>query len=368
MNLLTIVDFGSNEVFVKIRSYIGIFIGQKKDIEFVADVRVIRVLELPPRFVDAKLLEAESGDIENKSRYLMAYTSVHPRGSQAWLLLSPSARRAIVRLEEDAIQLPDVAVIYQGIRTGANDIFILEIESGGDGHLVQVRNGLGDVSFVEMSMLRPVIFGSEIQRYDLVQPNRYLIYPYKANTVLSEIELREEAPNLYEYLTSYKDLLASRTSIQSSGLRWYELVRKREESWLERSKLLIRDLAIKTSFALDQEGIIYLVGGTAVVPEDTQMILTLLGYLNSKVVDWFLQKITPSFRAGFQKFEPQHLQQIPIPNEILNDLSISNKLSELVTNIIEAKQTGQIDAQENIEREIDRILCDLIGINLAEIQ
>ena len=90
--------------------------------------------------------------------------------------------------------------------------------------------------------------------------------------------------------------------------------------------------------------------------------------MNSKVVDWYLQKITPSFRAGFQKFEPQHLQQIPIPNEILNDLSISNKLSELVTNIIEAKQTGQIDAQENIEREIDIALCDLIGINLAELQ
>ena len=102
-----------------------------------------------------------------------------------------------------------------------------------------MRNGLGETSFTEMCMLRPVIFDSEIWRYDLVRPNRYLIYPYKTDAVFSDIELHENVPNPYEYLTTYKDLLAACTSIQASGLYWYELVRKREEVGLRGKNFLL---------------------------------------------------------------------------------------------------------------------------------
>jgi hypothetical protein len=70
-----------------------------------------------------------------------------------------------------------------------------------------------------------------------------------------------------------RDLLASRASLIKSGGKWYELIWPRDEAWLRRPKLLIRDLAPRTAFALDQRGGTFLVGGTAVVPQQPEFSL-----------------------------------------------------------------------------------------------
>jgi hypothetical protein len=111
------------------------------------------------------------------------------------------------------------------------------------------------------------VFGSDIRRYEVVSSNRVLIYPYRHGAVIPEADLREAYPLTFEYLTGYRELLAERASIVGGNLRWYELVRKRDETWLRSPKLLIRDLATETSFAIDPAGNTYLVGGTAVVSE-----------------------------------------------------------------------------------------------------
>jgi hypothetical protein len=367
--LLTIVDFGSTEVFIGTSAYIGTIVAQKKPARSFRDhVRVINVHQLPPRFVGAKLFEADDSDILISTKYLGAYNTPHPYGSPSWLLLSPTSRQARIRLEESSEPLDSVAGIYQGIRTGANDIFVVEIESYSDGLLAQIRSGLGDVSLVEKSILHPVVFGSEIRRYDIVRPQRYLIYPYHMGSVISEAELREQFPKTHAYFSSYQPLLAGRKSLTGSGLRWYELVRKRDESWLKSRKLLIRDLAIKPSFALDEDGSTFLVGGTAVVPADSSLLLPLLGYLNSSIANWYLRHITPSFRSGFQKFEPQHLQRLPVLSDVINPTALNKQISNLVLRIVEANKTGNLEEKSVCEKQIDDLLSESVGLDISEVQ
>jgi type I restriction-modification system DNA methylase subunit len=369
MKLLSLVDFGSTEVFTGTNAYIGTIIAQKKPARlFENSVRVIKVRELPPRFISVRLFEADLSDDVVSTRYLNAFNTPHPPDAASWMLLSPNARQVLVQLENSSETLDTIAGIYQGIKTAANDIFVVEIVSYTNGPLVQIRNQLGEVFLIEETILYPVIYGSDIKRYDIIEPHKYLIYPYHSNSVIPEAELRKQFPHTYAYFSAYQSLLTDRRSIEVPGRRWYELASRRDVSWLQSQKLLIRDLATKPAFALDNTGSTFLIGGTAVVPAEPDLLLPLLGYLNSGIVDWYLRQITPSFRSGFQKFEPQHLRRIPILSEIITQSKLSEEIADLVLNIIESKKIGAENQQKLDEEQIDSLLLEYMGLDIFEIQ
>jgi type I restriction-modification system DNA methylase subunit len=359
-NLLLIVDFGSNEVFEKTSAYIGSIVAQKvepNEENFAKLTRVINVESISSDFLAAMLINATLSEDEINNEDLKAFDVPHPRGNSPWLLVAPSIRRSRTKLEDQSEQLGSIAGIYQGIRTGANDIFIVQIESG-DSFLAKIVNGLGDYGYVETEILHPVVFGSDIQKYDVVNSNRYIIYPYRHNRAISEGEIEDKYPRTYEYLSRYRDILASRGSINAGGLQWYELVRKRDEAWLKSPKLLIRDLATETSFAIDPTGTTFLVGGTAVVPADSDLLLPLLGYLNSSMVNEYIRQITPEFKGGFQKFEPQHLQKIRVLTKFLTDFDVNNEIGKLAEEVIKAKFVDNEVIKLRAEKAIEQILIE----------
>jgi methylase of polypeptide subunit release factors len=366
-DIVAIVDFGPNEVFPGITAYIGSIVAQKHSdkIERCDTSRVVVVSDISPRYMGALLARAtlEEGELHNDS--IAAFDVPQPRGDTPWLLLSPKDRRLRHRLDQEASTLGAVAGIFQGIRTGANDIFILTIEST-DGDLARVSNGLGDTGIVETALLHPTVFGSDIQRYEVVVATKHLLYPYRSGTAIAETELREAYPRTFEYLNGYREPLSARGSIAAGGLRWYELVRKRDEKWLTSRKLLTRDLATETSFAIDNVGSVFLVGGTAVVPGDPEMALPLLAYLNSSLVSEFLSQITPTFKSGFQKFEPQHLQRVPILSALMDSAALRDELTGLASIAISARMEKRLKEQQKAEKDIERLLQDALKTAPAE--
>jgi hypothetical protein len=163
----------------------------------------------------------------------------------------------------------------------------------------------------------------------------------------------------------YREPLSARGSIAAGGLRWYELVRKRDERWLTARKLVTRDLATQTSFALDSLGGTYLVGGTAVVPADPDLALVLLGYLNSSIVNEFMGQITPTFKRGFQKIEPQHLQRVPVLSALLNGGDLAVRLGELVSEVVAARAERRIAEQRSLEDAIEEMLRAALEVSPA---
>lgn len=365
-DLILIVDFGSNEVFEKTSAYIGSIVAQKMEPEAQTRAeytRVINVNSLASEFLASLLIDASMGREEVRNNDLTAYDVPHPRGGAPWLLVAPSSRRLRTILEDQSEPLSTIAETFQGIRTGANDIYIVQLESGGDRTLSKIVNGLGDYGFVETELLHPVVFGSDIQRYDIVKASRFIIYPYRNNVAISEAVIREQYPRAFEYLSHYRELLASRGSIIASGLHWYELVRKRNESWLRSPKLLIRDLATETSFAVDPSGDTFLVGGTAVVPADSDLLLPLLAYLNCSLVNQYLRQITPEFRGGFQKFEPQHLQRVPVLRRLITDGELISRLASEAQLVVTAKVLGNDHERLEAEGRIEALLLEASGLN-----
>jgi len=363
-DLLSIIDFGPNEVFARTSAYIGAVVARKRgspDSPRPEMVRAVLVSDVSDtRYLGGTLSTAVMASGEYRADAVSAFDISHPSGDRVWMLLSPSVRRARLRLEQDAVPLGDFAGIYQGIRTGANDIFIVQVEST-DGSLARVVNLLGDSAILDTALLRPVVFGSDIQRYGILRLDRMLLYPYRRGVLVSEVELQNEFLATYRYLTAYRDLLTGRSSITASGLHWYELVRRRDETWLSSPKLLTRDLAMRTSFTLDDDGQMFLVGGTAVVPPDPQLALPLLAYLNSSVANEFLIELTPAFRGAFQNFEPQHLAQLPIPPFLVEYGEIVTELSQLAQVVLQSRLKGQEERGREAEAAIDRIVAKAVG-------
>lgn len=330
MDIDVVVDFGSNEVFQNTSAYVGCIVAKHQPVLTAPSttVKVIDVKALPEQFVAALLLDAEARGPVN-DREVRVYFAQHPRGGGPWALLSNEEKMQQVRISNASERLDQIAGIFQGIRTGANDVFILEIIAEDDSYGAELVNGLGDAAVLETGLLEPVVFGAEVRKFQAVTHDKYLLYPYSTGTVLSEGELQLRYPQIFKYLLTYRDILSARASISSSGLRWYELVRRRDEEWLRRPKLLIRDLAPEISFAVDADGDVFIVGGTAVTPQQEELLYPLLAYLNSSQVNALVRRTTPQFRGSFQKFEPQHLQSIPVLRRLWEDESFSGQLDEL---------------------------------------
>jgi hypothetical protein len=141
------------------------------------------------------------------------------------------------------------------------------------------------------------------------------------------------------------------------GGRFYELIWPRDEAWLRSPKLMIRDLAPSTAFAVDIAGRVFLVGGTCVVPENPELLLALMAYLNSSTIDRLVRQTTPQFRGSFQKFEPQHIQTIPVLDRLLEDAALIEQLAALARTIVDSEEGSA--ARKEAERQVDTIVHDV---------
>lgn len=358
-----VLDFGSTKIF-DADAYVGCIVATPSSQPYNerSATRVIQVRSMDLAYMTAELLSAESGDRGNKSAAVHSYLARQP-GSAPWTLLSASEQQIRIVMEEASIRLDAIATVAQGIRTGANDLFILELEEEDGTSLARVRNGLGDQWFVESELLEFAIFGPELQRYSETHPTKRILYPYKNNAPIPETELKDKYPRAYEYFWSYRDLLSARSSLRGTGANYYELIRPRDERWLRSPKLLIRDLAPATAFAIDRRGDAFLIAGTAVIPSDPELCLPLAAYLNSTLVNNLIKQQTPSFRGDFQKFEPGVLSSIPLLNAVFDDETVLDQLRSLAFH-----RLGSTAEASEIEKEIDLVIMSAaaaVGIDLT---
>jgi SAM-dependent methyltransferase len=354
----SVVDFGSLEVFRKTGAYVGAIVARRLKGAENGPPRTARVMSVKDlagdRFLGARLLDADHASGGLTSPKIESFDARYPEGGEPWLFLSEGDVRDRLRLQDSGPRLDEVASIFQGIRTGANDVFVLEVVEDDQRSMLIARNGLGDTAALEIDILRPCVFGSDMRRNRMAESQRALVYPHQDGRPLSEEVLRSRFPKAHQYLSRYQEALGARSGIRDTSRSWFELVWPRDEEWLNTPKLLIRDLAPTPAFSIDAAGAVYNVGGTAVVPTESIDLFALTAYLNSSIVRDWLQPTAAGFRGGFYKFEPRHVSSIPVPRELLEDESLQAELASLVQPLLERDPESEDDV--DIEDEIDRTL------------
>ena len=117
-------------------------------------------------------------------------------------------------------------------------------------------------------------------------------------------------------------------------------------------------------------------GGYGITISPTLSPYYMLGVLNSRLLDWFVKRLTTPFHSGWYAYNKQYIEQIPIKcPETAQERKFADQIIERVERIIEAKKQLQKGSSgnrvverwhreiESREHQIDELVCRLYGVD-----
>ena len=315
--------------------------------------------------------------------------------SSPWNFSEGKAGALLERLMDMPVKLGDVAHLFVGLQTDADDVFILEEISRTKGKVECFSKATGHTHWFEAEHLKPLLKGSlNIRRYRLDQVTKRLVFPYGHNgdqgCLIPAEEYKRRYPLTWHYLEANKARLSQRAKGQL-GTNWYGYVYKKNHARFQSPKLLVPAIAQGACFAADLKGEYYFVGsgggggggyGISLKPDCKCSAFYILGVLNSSTIDAMLKIISTSFRGGYIALNRQYIEQLPIRPIDFSDptdrarhdnmVKLVESMLKLHEQLASAKTAHdktliqrQIDATD---RQIDALVYELYGLTDEEIR
>ena len=290
------------------------------------------------------------------------------------------------RLKQEKIKLGNVSSrIFQGLVTGADPVFILMGNEKIEGKYLKLfSKAMNKEIKVEAEILKPLLKGQEIKRYSTPIWKYWIIFPYNIENskaiLISKEEMESKYPNIWAYLNENKKKLLERDRGKLK-VEWYAFGRTQNINQFYEPKIMTQVLANRASFTLDKKGVYYFVGGGNAGGYGVKLndrynldLRYILALLNSKLLDFYLQKISTTFRGGFYSYARRFIEQLPIHIPNKSEEKEYNELVSLVDKILELNQKkNKASNEEFIEREIsvyeekiDEIVYRIYGITEDE--
>lgn len=278
--------------------------------------------------------------------------------------------------------------IAQGIRTSANEVYVLDLVGESGRFITAFSKPLQDTVKLERDAVSPFLQGREIKPYSIHPSGKVVIIPYEfvngGMALLEEVDYRKRFPNAYDYLVRHRRLLEQREKGRMRGDNWYGYVYPKNLEVMESPKILVPDIADRAAFALDEAGVYAFTSGYGIIlgPEVREASKYVLGLLNSRVLDRYLKQVSTRLRGGFFRYFAQYLAQLPIRPIDFDDPSDRarhDKMVCLVQRMLDLHQRlaaartahQQTVLQRDIrytDQRIDRLVYELYGLTGEEIR
>lgn len=293
------------------------------------------------------------------------------------------------KLSRMPVKLSDIADrIAQGIRTSANEIYVLDLVSANDGLITARSKQLSKEVMLERQAVALFLQGREIKRYRILPSGKVVIIPYRVENgrarFIAQKEMRERFPHTFAYLSMNKAYLEERERGRMRGAKWYAYVYPKNIEIMSASKILVPDIADRASFALDETGDYAFTSGYGITlrSDISESPKYILGLLNSRVLDFYLKKISTTLRGGFFRYFTQFIKQLPIRPINFSDptdkarhdqmVALVEQMLALHKRLAAAKTPHEktvLQTQiEVTDRQIDRLVYVLYGLTEEEIR
>lgn len=232
--------------------------------------------------------------------------------------------------------------VQQGVRTGANDVFILD----------RTKNELDD-----SELLKRFVSGENVKSIQLSGTQQRLIYPYqlveKNLKPVSEEILRARHAETYKYLLKHKPVLRQR-SLQGKA-QWYAFSRSQSLDSVFKRKIFVREMMPKALFAADIRGSYAFSSGYAIICENMKddEILAWAAILSTPTMEYVMRHVGTQLHSGWFRLMKNHLARLKLPK-----ISPA-KFQEIISLVSKdyAKQT---------QETIDAIVCNAFNLTKAE--
>ena len=293
-----------------------------------------------------------------------------------WVLTNKSTADILNKLDEHPRRIKDVFdKIFQGLATSKDDVYFIYDCCVDEEFIIGESKQLGRKVQIEKGLVKPLLKGEDVHRYDIIKTDRYVIFPYKLQNgkaiLYSENELSELFPYGYAYLIECEDTLRGREhgKLEHDDF-WYKYIYPKNLVLFDNEKLVAPDISMGGNFAYDYKGEFYQT--TTVygyikkqsVHEDYKFWLALL---NSRLCWWYMANTGTVLANGFFRYKPDYINPFPVPN-----YKITCKAQDIICQLVDFivflndKSTPKILSHTSNERIISHIM-EIIDMIIYEL-
>ena len=339
-----IIDFADQQVFKdEATTYTTIITLENSTNDKFKYLRTKRLLETKAQLE----IDSESYSPDTK----MYFVNNSDLTSEGWCFLNEIDKKIVERTKSFKKLGGDAGVtdrIFQGLATGADPVFILNLIKEEDRVVKAFSKALNKEVILEKELTRPLLKGADIKKWDISGYDDIIIFPYVIKDdhgeFIEEKVLKTKYPKIYEYFVSNKDALESRENEKWKGVQdWYAYGRRQNIEQFDQNKIMTQVLANKAAFALDKGNMYYFVGGGNAggygisIRKDAKISLEcLIALLNSSFFDWRHHQCASRFDRGFYSYGQMYIQDLPIKS--FNEKSgAGSELEQLISKIMQNK-------------------------------
>jgi len=334
-NLRHVVHFGDQQIFPGATNYVCLLFLAKAG---ATKCRFVKVNNIDDWLVTLTGIEA---DIAAKAI-----------GNTDWNFAVGKGAAIFEHLKQIPAKLGEYAErIAQGIRTSANEVYVLRVRVEGGGHVEAFSEQLDEEVSLERKSVFRFLGGREIKSYRILSSGKVVIIPYRIvagkMTIIPKQEFEAKFPSTWDYLSKNRRYLEEREGGKMKGSNWYGFIYPKNLDIMLSPKLLVPDIADRASFALDESGTFAFTSGYGItLKENCGLSLKfVLGLANSSVLDFYWRQVSTQLQGGFYRYFTQFIEQLPIPDSTAEQRKI---VESLVTSIIwlHAHKTAREDLRE----------------------
>jgi type I restriction-modification system DNA methylase subunit len=371
-NLHKIVHFGDQQIFARAKTYTNLlFLNKSPNKKF----KFIKVENL-----DNWRISGES---------INGFIDLEKVTGDEWNFIVGPGADLFEKMIEMPIKLGTISKMFVGLQTSADTVLLFKDSELSRGSQTTVYSKeLSESVELESKLLKQVIRSGNIGRYNAT-PTALVLFPYEEIEgqfrLIPEKTLKKDYPKTWKYLIKNKKLLSEREHGKFKENGWYQLYPKNLDVW-ESPKIMLPYMITRLSAFYDTNNYYFVnvtTGGFGItVNESYGAPEYITGLLNSRLLDWFIKKVSTTFHGGYFAANKQFLVQLPIP--ILNfddpeDVIKHDKMVKLVEKMLELNQklskTKLPNEKELIQRQIaatdnqiDKLVYELYGLTDDEIK
>jgi hypothetical protein len=202
---------------------------------------------------------------------------------------------------------------FYGVKTGLNEAFIIS---------EQERNEIIKQNPKAKNILKPFLEGKDLKKWHSPDSKKWIIlfsngwtkdYLQKECAEPEAWKLIEkDFPLITEHLGKYKEKAKKR---YDQGGFWWELRACGYYNYFENPKILWSNLQASNKFSFDEDG--YYINAPAVIlPSNNKMLFCVL---NSKLAWFFFKDVCVVRSGGYLELKPQYFEKLPIPKTSKED-------------------------------------------------
>jgi len=308
--------------------------------------------------------------LENLSKDTSSIVNADKLNKDTWVLASSEVSKLLNKLNEQPLKLEDVfEKIFQGIATSKDDVYFIydctETQSTITGESKQLNKRVT----IEKGLVKPLLKGEDVHRYDNLSSNRYVIFPYKLENgtanLYAEEELKLLFPNGYAYLKECETLLRGREKGRlKNDIYWYRYIYPKNLTLFQSPKLVAPEISLGGNFSYDGNGQFYsttTIYGYIMKESCNVSYETLMAILNSKLCWWFMSNTGTVLAQGYYRYKPAYLKPLPIPQ-------ISTETDSEIKSLVAGLAKQDASNRRFLERKIDIAIYNLYSINDDDIE